>query len=713
MTLVLSIQNKIALLASVCLAAVLALVVGLSLEQRQTSEDLMLGASGQLLLTAAQGNLQAEGQSQALTIQQGFSQTYAFGQGLSRQVMHLRDSADKSPAASRALRKDLAQVLQKALTERPELLGLFVAFEPDALDGHDTEFKGQSTLASNDSGRFSMYWLRPSPGKLEMIPGDEKLLADTSPGPSGAPFNTFFTCARDHAKACLLDPYIDTSSAPARLVTTIAIPMIENGKVVAVLGLDISLETLQRNAQKASASIYDGQGGISIVSAAGVIAGDSLHPEQLGKQLQSIIPAQAADVLKAMREAQVRPLENDQRISVIVPIRPFADATPWGVVVTVAKDVLAAPVVNLKDQMHKQRVRSLLLELALGIAAALLGGAMMWLTARSVTRPLLRVARLLEDIADGEGDLTRRLAYPARDELGRVCNAFDRFLDQLQPVIAAVQGAVHHARETADQSAQVASRTHAGMQQQIREFEQMATALHEMSATSQDAARSAAQAADAARHADQATGNGVRVIENTAQGIQALAAGMSKGMMRLQALSSSSQQIGTVMEVILSIARQTNLLALNAAIEAARAGEAGRGFAVVADEVRSLAQRTQTSTEEIATLIDGLHSRTAQVATTLENSRLLTDDSVALTRDAGTSIGNISRSIATIESMNQQIAASAEEQSAVAEEINRSVINVRDISEQTASASEETASSSVELARLGVHLQGLMSKFVL
>lgn len=449
MTLVLSIQNKIALLASVCLAAVLALVVGLSLEQRQTSEDLMLGASGQLLLTAAQGNLQAEGQSQALTIQQGFSQTYAFGQGLSRQVMHLRDSADKSPAASRALRKDLAQVLQKALTERPELLGLFVAFEPDALDGHDTEFKGQSTLASNDSGRFSMYWLRPSPGKLEMIPGDEKLLADTSPGPSGAPFNTFFTCARDHAKACLLDPYIDTSSAPARLVTTIAIPMIENGKVVAVLGLDISLETLQRNAQKASASIYDGQGGISIVSAAGVIAGDSLHPEQLGKQLQSIIPAQAADVLKAMREAQVRPLENDQRISVIVPIRPFADATPWGVVVTVAKDVLAAPVVNLKDQMHKQRVRSLLLELALGIAAALLGGAMMWLTARSVTRPLLRVARLLEDIADGEGDLTRRLAYPARDELGRVCNAFDRFLDQLQPVIAAVQGAVHHARETA------------------------------------------------------------------------------------------------------------------------------------------------------------------------------------------------------------------------------------------------------------------------
>ncbi len=198
--------------------------------------------------------------------------------------------------------------------------------------------------------------------------------------------------------------------------------------------------------------------------------------------------------------------------------------------------------------------------------------------------------------------------------IGRPLNAGQQRQRALLDVLA-------NARATADQSAQVASRTHAGMQQQIREFEQMATALHEMSATSQDAARSAAQAADAARHADQATGNGVRVIENTAQGIQALAAGMSKGMMRLQALSSSSQQIGTVMEVILSIARQTNLLALNAAIEAARAGDAGRGFAVVADEVRSLARRTQASVEEIGAVVENLHNGTHDVTTAMQHSR--------------------------------------------------------------------------------------------
>jgi methyl-accepting chemotaxis protein len=176
-------------------------------------------------------------------------------------------------------------------------------------------------------------------------------------------------------------------------------------------------------------------------------------------------------------------------------------------------------------------------------------------------------------------------------------------------------------------------------------------------------------------------------------------------------LKRESDKIGSVLDVIKSVAQQTNLLALNAAIEAARAGEAGRGFAVVADEVRSLAQRTQKSTEEIEELIVGLQSGTQQVANIMDNSRGLTDSSVELTRRAGSALENITRTVSTIQAMNSQIATAAEQQSAVAEEINRSVLNVRDISEQTASASEETAASSTELARLGTHLQALVGRF--
>ncbi|WP_456025142.1 methyl-accepting chemotaxis protein [Pseudomonas capeferrum] len=237
--------------------------------------------------------------------------------------------------------------------------------------------------------------------------------------------------------------------------------------------------------------------------------------------------------------------------------------------------------------------------------------------------------------------------------------------------------------------------------------------MNEMAATVLEVARNAEQASHAAVSASKEARDGDGVVSKAVVQIETLASEVGRSKIAMDELKQESNKIGGVLEVIKAVAEQTNLLALNAAIEAARAGEAGRGFAVVADEVRSLAQRTQKSTEEIAELIEGLHDRTARVATSLENSRMLTDNSVELTREAGDSIGSISRSISTIESMNQQIAASAEEQSAVAEEINRSVLNVRDISEQTASASEETASSSAELARLGVHLQGLMSKFVI
>ncbi|MGV6394120.1 methyl-accepting chemotaxis protein [Pseudomonas caspiana] len=287
-----------------------------------------------------------------------------------------------------------------------------------------------------------------------------------------------------------------------------------------------------------------------------------------------------------------------------------------------------------------------------------------------------------------------------------------RMTTNLRQLIGGLRDGVTQIASAAEQLSAVTEQTSAGVNSQRSETDQVATAMNEMAATVQEVARNAEQASHAAVSASKEARDGDAVVAKAVLQIEKLATEVGHSKTAMDELKQESNKIGGVLDVIKAVAEQTNLLALNAAIEAARAGEAGRGFAVVADEVRSLAQRTQTSTEEIATLIDGLHSRTAQVAAALENSRLLTDNSVELARDAGASIGNITRSISTIESMNQQIAASAEEQSAVAEEINRSVLSVRDISEQTASASEETAASSVELARLGVHLQGLVSKFV-
>uniref|UniRef100_UPI00389AFED0 methyl-accepting chemotaxis protein n=1 Tax=Pseudomonas laurentiana TaxID=2364649 RepID=UPI00389AFED0 len=249
------------------------------------------------------------------------------------------------------------------------------------------------------------------------------------------------------------------------------------------------------------------------------------------------------------------------------------------------------------------------------------------------------------------------------------------------------------------------------MQQQYREVDQVATASHEMSATAHDVARSAAQAADAARGADQATREGLGVINQTTRAIDDLARDMTRAMSQVEGLSASSEQIGSVLEVIRGIAEQTNLLALNAAIEAARAGEAGRGFAVVADEVRNLARRTQESVEEIRQVIEGLQTGTRDVVASMHSSHQQAQGSVAQVEQAVAALRRIGDAVTVISDMNLQIASAAEEQSSVAEEINRNVATIRDVTESLSGRADESAQVSQALNRLANQQQSLMEHF--
>lgn len=343
-----------------------------------------------------------------------------------------------------------------------------------------------------------------------------------------------------------------------------------------------------------------------------------------------------------------------------------------------------------------------LLALVIGIIAA-------WIITRQIVIPLHRSLKTVQLVA--AGDLTRNIQTDRRDELGQLQTAIQRMTESLRELIGGISEGVTQIASAAEELSAVTEQTSAGVNSQKVETDQVATAMNEMAATVQEVARNAEEASEAAAAADQQAREGDNVVAQAIAQIEKLAVEVGHSTEAMSHLKRESDKIGSVLDVIKSVAQQTNLLALNAAIEAARAGEAGRGFAVVADEVRSLAQRTQQSTEEIEELIAGLQSGTLQVSTSMDSSRSLTDNSVDLTRRAGQSLGNITRTVSAIQAMNQQIAAAAEQQSAVAEEINRSVLNVRDVSDQTAAASEETAASSIELARLGTHLQTLVGGF--
>ncbi|KAF1027951.1 MAG: Methyl-accepting chemotaxis protein McpS [Pseudomonas sp.] len=353
-------------------------------------------------------------------------------------------------------------------------------------------------------------------------------------------------------------------------------------------------------------------------------------------------------------------------------------------------------------QARNLQLISTVLALLVGIIAAVL-------ITRQITRPLRETLDVVERIASG--DLSHSIEVTRRDELGVLQQGIQRMGTTLRNLISGIRDGVTQIASAAEELSAVTEQTSAGVNSQKVETDQVATAMHEMTATVQEVARNAEQASNAASAADGEARAGDRVVAEAIAQIERLANEVARSTAAMAHLQQESNKIGSVMDVIKAVAEQTNLLALNAAIEAARAGEAGRGFAVVADEVRGLAQRTQKSTEEIEGLVAGLQSGTQQVADVMSNSRSLTDSSVDLTRKAGLSLENITRTVSNIQSMNQQIAAAAEQQSAVAEEISRSVVNVRDVSEQTATASDETAKSSVELARLGGQLQQMVSHF--
>jgi methyl-accepting chemotaxis protein len=344
----------------------------------------------------------------------------------------------------------------------------------------------------------------------------------------------------------------------------------------------------------------------------------------------------------------------------------------------------------------------LLVALGIAVLAA-------WLITRQIVSPLNAVVRASNKIA--KGDLSEDVVTDRADELGQLQSSTQAMVKSLRGLISHIGAGAVQINDVSRQLLQITDAGKAGITKQRTETDQVATAMNEMAATVQEVAANAAKASSAAEAADKEAQEGDRKVSQAVIEMDRLALQMTLTSEAVGQLQHESDQIGSVLDVIKTVAEQTNLLALNAAIEAARAGEAGRGFAVVADEVRALAKRTQQSTTEIETLITKLKNGVEKVTTLTSNGRDLTANTLVLGNDASEALKRITSAVSSIQQMNLQIATAAEEQSAVAEEINRSILSVRDIAEQTAQASVETARSSVGMAKLSGQLQQQIAQF--
>ncbi len=322
----------------------------------------------------------------------------------------------------------------------------------------------------------------------------------------------------------------------------------------------------------------------------------------------------------------------------------------------------------------------------------------------------------IEEVGKGvskaaQGDLTVQIPVRTRDELGEMAEEFNAFLESQKSLIGHIVNSSEQVSGSAHQLAEVSSQTNALTSRQHSATDQVATAIAEMTATVQEVARNAGQAAGAAAEADDHAKTGNRMVNNAMEAIRVLAGDVKSAAQVIEKLEQDTAGIGTILDVIKSIADQTNLLALNAAIEAARAGEQGRGFAVVADEVRTLASRTQKSTEEIQAMIEKVQAGSRDAVEVMARGQSKAEETVERAAEASESLESITRAVASINDMNTQIASAAEEQSAVTEEINQNVNTISEIANETATSSQQNYSASQQLSSLAQELTEKVRRF--
>lgn len=344
----------------------------------------------------------------------------------------------------------------------------------------------------------------------------------------------------------------------------------------------------------------------------------------------------------------------------------------------------------------------LILFIVLGIA---------WYLTVSVINRITQTSSALRNISEGEGDLTQRLAVGMNDELGELSNSANAIIENIQHIVRQVVDSSKQLTIATVELSNSSENTTRGVNQQYSEAEQVAAAMNEMTATVQEVASNAHEASEAAKQADIQVEEGLRVVSQVGDSINDLAGEVREAVNVIHVLETESDNIGSVLDVIKGIAEQTNLLALNAAIEAARAGEQGRGFAVVADEVRTLASRTQNSTQEIQGMIEKLQQGAKEAVRVMDAGHSKATVSVDEAKQAAETINKIATSVGIINDMNIQIASSAEEQSAVANEIDRNLLAVNDIASKNAKEAQQTANASETLKALTAELQAVVGKF--
>ena len=578
-----------------------------------------------------------------------------------------------------------------------------MVFRPDELDSEDANYVSAEYVGSNETGRFAPYWLHSQNDEVEAHVLSESELSDGSNSER-------FYCPLIRNTTCVSTPRITEQGNSRYLTTSISVPIMRDYLEMGYFGIDLRLDRLTELAQSSNANLFDGQGKMNIVSLDGsLIASDDPNAD-IGQPFSSenITNDDLVDLLYG-QEVITQWSENNQWLMVFAPIT--IGNQNWGILFEMPRASVLADANNLDVLIGEQVSKGVTTEVIAGSIFVIIGLVVIGFMAVSLVKPIKQVALRLEDIASGEGDLTQRLEIKSQDEIGQLASGFNAFLDKLQTIIREVVNNTYRVASTTEQSSVAAQLTRQSSDSQFKEVDLVATASEEMTQTATLVVENAGNAVNAAQKANESAMTGQRVIEQSESEMRRLVETMDAATPIVQELAKSNANITDMLKMIEEISEQTNLLALNAAIEAARAGEQGRGFAVVADEVRNLAKRTQDSVGDIRHVIEQVQTGTNDVVNVIHESHELANNSASQVKVAVDELQHVFTSIAAITDMNTQISKAAEEQQSVSTEVNLSVANIRELSAQILSQAEESETVNGQIGALSEKQKQLVNQF--
>jgi len=749
-----SIQLKIALLAGICLLVTAGALVGYALVSTQNTQNLVAKRVVGLLEQEAKRNLASLAQAQAAIVQSALQDNLDTARTLASvfEVLQTREAAKAAKEGSaNAVRDDIVAILRNVLENNPKFLGAYTAWEPNALDGQDAAFAGKTTDGYDASGRFIPYWNRDAHGKIAkqaLVDYESQAKYDNGIRKGG-----WYLGPRESGKESVLDPFPYLIQGKQEWLTTLSAPIKKNTTFLGVAGTDLRLNFLQELAKEVDGNLYDSKGDVLIISYEGMIVASSKDPKTIGQPLREVFPKGWKELLTIVQQGKslVDISSTSGLMRAFGPVQLGRTGKPWCVLLRVHPDIVLAQAKALDAELAAKAHESSFWQVGVGLGVTAAAVVVLWLFSATLVKPLRQAAGFADSVA--HGDFSRTLDVNQKDEIGVLAGALRTMVANLKDKIAQADAKSHEAEKEAEtarqavaeaeqarQGAALAQRqgmlaaaqklegvveritsaseelsaqveqSKRGADLQSQHAGETATSMEEMNATVLEVAKNASQAAEGSDEAKRKAQIGAGVVRQAVEAITSVQHHSENLKTHMDELGKQAQGIGQIINVISDIADQTNLLALNAAIEAARAGEAGRGFAVVADEVRKLAEKTMSATNEVGQAIRGIQAGAKASIDGMGNASKAVDQATQLAGESGQMLEEIVAIVEASADQVRSIATASEQQSAASEEINRAVDRINQISSETAEAMGQSTEAVGELAEQAQTLQALINE---